>query len=252
MKTRSYFFSIIIFTVLFGIGSYKANSQVLISLLLGDKLNSGKLEFGLDGGMNFSYMSDSKGNLARAWNLGFFFYLKTTEKSWIHTGVLVKSSFGTTNLYPYPTGDEDVDSLMFYDGEINRTIGYFNVPITYCHYFYKPFFIEGGFMLGLRNKANDAFVSKSTVGDKIEVIRDIKEQVKALDAGLLGGLGYKFQKGLGVSVGVRYYYGLVNAHTDVNGIKHKNSNIYLFVTVPIGKGRSEAKRLEKELENKQQ
>jgi hypothetical protein len=29
-----------------------ANGQVLISLLLGDKLNSGKIEFGLDGEIN--------------------------------------------------------------------------------------------------------------------------------------------------------------------------------------------------------
>lgn len=31
-----------------------ANSQVLISLLLGDKLNSEKLKFGMEGGMNLS------------------------------------------------------------------------------------------------------------------------------------------------------------------------------------------------------
>ncbi|MBL7865332.1 MAG: PorT family protein, partial [Cyclobacteriaceae bacterium] len=30
--------------------------QVIISLLLGDKLNSGKIEFGLDGGVNYSSM----------------------------------------------------------------------------------------------------------------------------------------------------------------------------------------------------
>jgi hypothetical protein len=35
----------------------KANSQVLISLLLGDKLNSEKLKFGLDGGVNFATIS---------------------------------------------------------------------------------------------------------------------------------------------------------------------------------------------------
>jgi hypothetical protein len=30
------------------------NSQVIISLLLGDKLNTGTLEFGLEGGLNWS------------------------------------------------------------------------------------------------------------------------------------------------------------------------------------------------------
>ena len=32
--------------------SETANAQVLISLLFGDKLNTGQIEFGLDGGVN--------------------------------------------------------------------------------------------------------------------------------------------------------------------------------------------------------
>jgi hypothetical protein len=239
---------LIVFFFYISLSLPSAKSQVLISLLLGDKLNSGKIEFGLDGGFNFSNMSDSEGNWEKGLNLGFYFYFKMTDNSWIHTGVLVKSPFGVRNLYPYPTGDEDVDSLMLNDGEINRNLRYFNVPVTYCHYIYKPFFLEGGVMLGLRNKAWDEFVSTSTVGDDIIVERDIRDQVKALDAGLLAGTGYKFQKGLGISLGARYYYGLVNAHTDIEGIKHKNSNLYLFITVPIGKGRAEKRQLEKEQE----
>lgn len=39
---------------------HQSNGQVLISLLLGDKLNSGKLEFGLDGGVNWSNISNLK------------------------------------------------------------------------------------------------------------------------------------------------------------------------------------------------
>jgi len=246
MKKRHVYIFLILTLIVIGINNHSAQSQVLISLLLGDKLNSGKIEFGLDGGFNYSDMSNSEGNWARGLNLGFFFYFNLKENSWIHTGVLVKSPFGGNNLYPYPTGDEDVDSLMLIDGHIDRNIRYFNVPITYCHYIYKPFFVEGGVMLGLRSKAFDEFISTSTVGDEITVKRDIKNQVKALDAGLLAGVGYKFQKGLGIALGARYYYGLVNAHTDVDGIKHKNSNLYLFITVPVGKGRAERKRNENE------
>jgi len=47
-------------------------SQVLISILLGDKLNSKGLEFGLVGGLNWTNISglDTK-DYARKWNLGF-------------------------------------------------------------------------------------------------------------------------------------------------------------------------------------
>ena len=33
---------------------YALQSQVLIALLLGDELNTGKIEFGLDGGINYA------------------------------------------------------------------------------------------------------------------------------------------------------------------------------------------------------
>jgi len=219
---------------------------VLISLIFGDKLNTGTIEFGLDGGLNFSNMSNTEGSLAVGWNLGFFFYIDLTEKSFLHTGVLVKSPFGVNNLYPYPTGDSDVDSLMLNEGTVNRRLRYFNVPITYCYYIYDGIFLEGGFMLGLKSKAYDEFVATSDVGDEIVVSRNIKDQVTPLDAGALVGTGYKLQKGLGVSLGVRYYYGFVNAHTDSFGIKHKNSNLYMFVTIPIGKGKAQRKKAEKE------
>jgi hypothetical protein len=248
MKHKKYILVLILIFLMIGISNHSGQAQVLISLLLGDKLNSGKIEFGLDGGLNFSHMSNSTGNWKRGINLGFYFYFKMNDNSWIHTGVLVKSPFGTRNLPTYPTGDEDVDTLMLNDGYIDRNLRYFNVPVTYCHYIYKPFFLEGGIMLGLRSKAWDEFLSSSSVGDEISVKLDIKDQVKALDAGLIAGAGYKFQKGLGIAVGVRYYYGLLNAHTDVYGVKHKNSNLYLFITIPIGKGRAEKKRLEKELQ----
>jgi hypothetical protein len=91
------------------LGSSSAKAQVLISLLLGDKLNSGKIEFGLDGGMNFATISglnDVKS--LRPFNLGFYFDIKTKNPSLlINTGVIVKSKAGrwkeelTISMYPF-------------------------------------------------------------------------------------------------------------------------------------------------------
>lgn len=252
MKLK-FLYSIVVFTLLLiAIIPRKADSQVLMSLIFGDKLNTGKIEFGLDGGLNLSNMSNTEGNMALDWNLGFFFYIDLTDKSFLHTGVLVKSQWGTNNLQPYPTGDDEVDSLMLEEGTMDRNISYFNVPISYCYYIYDGFFLEGGFMLGLRTKATDEMRATSTVGDDVIVQVDIRNQMTRLDAGLLGGAGYKFKKGLGVSVGVRYYYGLVEAHTDNWGNKHNNSNLFFFVTAPIGKGKAERKREEKERQLREQ
>jgi hypothetical protein len=54
---------------------------VLISLLLGDKLNSGKLKFGLDGGVNFSSISNiNPSKIHTGFHLGFYFDILLKEK----------------------------------------------------------------------------------------------------------------------------------------------------------------------------
>ena len=66
-----------------------------------------------------------------------------------------------------------------------------------------------------------------------------------IDAGLDAGLGYKFKKGLGMTVGVWYYYGLVNIYQSHMGLEAYNSSLYVLGTIPIGKGKAEKKRAEK-------
>ncbi|HSY62520.1 MAG TPA: hypothetical protein VK796_11620, partial [Cytophaga sp.] len=88
-----------IFILLISLFAYQAQSQVLISLLLGDKLNSDKVEFGLEGGANFSHIySLQSTKYIPNYNLGFYFDIQI-KKSWrLYTGVLVKSTLGTNHL----------------------------------------------------------------------------------------------------------------------------------------------------------
>ena len=53
---------------------FTSHSQVLISLVFGDKLNSDGLEFGLEGGFNYSDISDLDADKRlSSFNLGFYF-----------------------------------------------------------------------------------------------------------------------------------------------------------------------------------
>ena len=81
------------FIILFLFISYGIQSQVLIALLLGDKLNTGNIEFGLDGGFNYSSISgmDTNDKLSE-FNIGFYFDFKLKEKWYLNTGVLMKST----------------------------------------------------------------------------------------------------------------------------------------------------------------
>lgn len=80
-----------------------SQAQVLIAALFGDKLNSGKIEFGLDGGFNRSwYLDRADASGLNNFNLGFFFHIKMTESNngFLSTGVHVKSNVGASGMRP--------------------------------------------------------------------------------------------------------------------------------------------------------
>ena len=57
--------------------SVNLHSQVLLSLIFGDKLNSEGLEFGLEGGVNWSNISNLDADKSLStFNLGFYFDFK--------------------------------------------------------------------------------------------------------------------------------------------------------------------------------
>ena len=217
------------------------HAQVLISLLFGDKLNNGNIEFGLDGGVNFSNIRGLEGgNFKNTFNIGFYFDIKTKNPNWLFkTGLLVKSSLGSAGIPAYPLGITNLDEA-FAEGEVWRKIGYFNIPIAMKYKFTDHFFVEGGIMTGIRNKARD-FFSAEVQGNDLEYEVDIRDQIHRFDFGLLGGFGYRLMKGYGMNLTARYYYGLVDIVVDDTRPEQYNTSIYLSVGIPIGAGKAEKK-----------
>jgi hypothetical protein len=213
-----------------------ARTQVLISILLGDKLNTGKIEFGLEGGANWSTIRNLDGAKSlRTFNLGFYFDFKLKNPSWmLNTGVIVKSSMGADELPVYALGDPDLDNA-FNGGKISRKINYFNVPIMMKYTFSNHIFLKAGTQLGLRYKAFDEFKNSINDEDDLKYKLDIKDQFHPLDAGLAFGAGYRLMKGNGMNFGVQYYLGLVDIRVDDSSPNQFNRVLYLTVGIPIGK-----------------
>lgn len=220
--------------------------QVIMSLIFGDKLNTGKIEFGLDGGINYSSIRGlDEGGMKGNFNIGFYFDIKTKNSNWLfHTGVLVKSSLGADGLPVYPLNNPDLDNA-FADGEVWRKINYFNVPIAMKYRFNEHIFALGGIMPGLRAKAYDVFTS-SVEDNDLEYKIDIRDQIHRLDFGLVGGLGYRLSKGYGMNITVRYYYGLTDIVIDDSTPDQYNTSLYLAVGIPIGVAKARARMEEKE------
>lgn len=224
-----------ILVVVFLVICYSANSQILISLLLGDVLNSEKIEFGIDGGVNFAKISNLEpGKAASIFNLGFYFDIKFTEHVMLHTGVLVKSNQGADKLAFYSLENPDLDAI-FTTGYVNRKISTFSVPILFKYRFATYFHVEAGPMLALRTKGYDEF--KNTVVDKEDITYklDIKDRYKRIDAGIMVGTGIKLSKiPKSSQIGVRYYYGLVDPLKENPGKAQYFSSLYLYFSMPIG------------------
>jgi hypothetical protein len=213
-----------------------AQSQILISLLLGDRLNSDKLEFGLDGGLTLSNQGGlSQSKALRTFNLGFYFDFKL-KKSWmLHTGVIVKSNVGAAGLPVYLLGDPNLDD-SFAGGSIERKLSYFHVPVLLKYKFDNQFYVEAGPQFGLLYKANDEF-SNIVQGNELTYRNEIRDAFHRLDAGITTGIGYRLMGGNGMNLGVRYYYGLVDVVIDDSGESVTNRALYLTVGIPIGAGK---------------
>jgi hypothetical protein len=221
--------------VFFLITCYSASSQILISLLFGDVLNSEKVEFGLDGGVNFSNINNlDPGKSLALFNLGFYFDIKFSQQLMLHTGVLVKSNQGADELNPYSLNNPDLDSV-FSTGYVTRKITNFSVPILMKYRFATYFHVEAGPMLALRTKGFDIFKNSINETDDLSYKLDIRDNYKRIDAGIMVGTGFKVSKiSKSTQVGIRYYYGLVDPLIDNTGDTQNFSSFYIYVSIPIG------------------
>lgn len=211
---------------------YHAQSQVLISLLLGDKLNSDDLEFGLEGGSNFSSISnfDSRKMLS-TFALGFYFDIRIKNQFFLNTGVMVKSNMGIDKLT-----EKDLDMLgteIFTDpGEYSLRFNSFLVPALVRYKFKNHFYAEVGPQFGLIRKSYVQF--NSDYEDQEARIRSYNtDDVNRIDVGAMGGFGYILKKGKGMTIGIKYYYGFVDVMKDIPNTK--NSSVLLKFNIPIGR-----------------
>jgi hypothetical protein len=233
---------LLIALVMFG---FSAQSQILISLILGDKLNSDKIEFGLDGGINLSTINGlDDAERFTGFNLGFYFDIKILKKhpSWmLNTGIIVKSPHGAQDLPVYSLNDANLDS-SFAGGKILRKISYFNMPILMKYGFKNNFYAKAGVMLGLRYNAYDEFRNSIENDDDLTYINENRKAYHPIDAGALVGVGYRFMKGTGMNLGVQFYHGFVDITIDDSGSDQYNTGLYITAGIPIGKVKASEKK----------
>lgn len=206
-------------------------SQVLISLLFGDKLNAPGVEFGLECGYNWSTLSKLEtSKYLSTFNLGFYFDIRMKNQWYLNTGLLLKSKMGAGKL-----AENDLDFLQtdIYeeDGDYNQVLNYFLLPVLAKYKFRNHLYIEAGPQLGYAHKAYVEFNSRSQ--ERTTRIRDNNEDtINHFDLGLIAGTGYTFLKGSGITLGIKYYHGFLDVYKEKGG--SRNSSIFVKLNVPVG------------------
>jgi hypothetical protein len=209
------------------------NAQVLISLVFGKALNTDKIEFGLSGGMTRSYINSISGSdPLNSFDLGFYFHILMKNSTYLSTGVHVKSNVGAQGMPVYSMNDPNFDAI-YQDGTLTKKIPVFYVPILLHQRFHNRWYIEAGPQLGLMYKQVDIFEAEKLGGD-LKFTQSVKDEYKHIDAGVSGGIGYKFKKEIkSMAVGINYYYGFVDVSTNPE-YKIKNSALNFYMKIPIG------------------
>jgi len=217
--------------------SFGIQSQVLIALLLGDKLNTGNIEFGLDGGFNYASISglDTNNKLSE-FNIGFYFDIKIKEPWYLNTGILMKSTLGVDDL--------SVDDLEFLnttiyldqngeviEGDYSQKMNYFLLPVLAKYKFKSNLYAEAGLQFGWMYKSWVQFDSNID-GNSARIKENNKDVINWFDMGIAAGAGYRLLNGYGWTLGIRYYYGFMDVYKDKSGTK--NSSLFLKLNIPIG------------------
>ena len=211
---------------------FTSHSQVLLSILFGDKLNSDGLEFGLEGGFNWSDISglDADKRLS-TFNLGFYFDFRLKNQWNIYTGVLVKSKLGAHKLSPEDLAFLEITPNLEENGNYSQVLNYFIVPALLKYNFKNRMYVEAGPQFGLMYRSWVEF--ESDLDNKYIKTKDYnKDKINPLDTGITFGTGYKLMPDTGMTLGIKYYYGFANVYKGVSG--SNNSSLFLKLNVPIG------------------
>lgn len=215
-----------------------AQGQVLMALLFGDKLNSERLSFGLNLGMNSTILTNiDEAKFDHNFTLGLYFDIKLKKNpAWsIHPGVDIKNNFGARHIFPYEVGDPSLDTLLS-QSLVTRK---FNMIYTFATMRYTTrcgFGFEGGTQIGLLVKAFDHFERSKIAGSNDKFTYSIKNPKKyqRIDVAFRGGVFYKIPKGRGVFINLNCQYGMIDMPKNNTGDPMRNLGIQWAVSIPVG------------------
>jgi hypothetical protein len=223
---------ILLILILISIPITIVRSQVLVTVIFGDKLNTPTTEFGLNIGSCLSTLSgfENLETVATA-TIGSFFTWKFHERFQLQPELYFVFKGGAKHLQPFDIDDPNI-VLPTDEMEVSRESKYFSLPILIKAQIFNQFrFIVGPQISYLISNSDYMYYE---IHKKQHIVARQKDRsvVNRIDFGLSAGLGYKLGKGEGVNIEAKYYFGLTNTSTDPTQ-NLKNRIIILQAGIPI-------------------
>ena len=219
--------------ILLVFSSLTADSQVLMALIFGDKLNGDGIEFGLDFGLNNSTLSgfSSPENMTN-WNLGFSFDIRVKNQWSISTGTRVKNTMEVGGLSLDELSGLGYSFLTQHEADdYSQRLAQIQVPVLIRRRTASRLYFELGGS-GALNMTSVVAKHYEEDGRDIQESLNNVDDIRRIEFGVSGGIGYDFSEGKGLVGGVRYYQSLTNLYIDYEGYSWSMFDVY--IQVPIG------------------
>ncbi len=210
----------------------QADSQVLIGLLFGDKLNKGPIEFGLDLIINRSMTTIDNGSEPNS-RLGFGLYMdyKFSNNLILSGSLFFASPKGEKNFNDKDPLYNLTDSLWVGSNTL-RELNYFEFPVMIEYRAYDRIGLGVGGYISYMTNAHDYYELSTDDGD-ITHRRSIMSNLNRLDYGVMAGLHYHFDGEPGSQIQLTYTRGLAELLKDGSKGNGYNEVWQLGIMIPI-------------------
>ena len=217
-----------------------ARSQVLIALLFGDKLNTPNIEFGLNVGGNLTTLTNyPEAKFQTGLNLGLYFNFKLSDHFYLHPEMLFINQMGSRGLN---NRDLPLPELQYETLETWMESNYFTLVFLPRYKLTNQLYFEAGIHGSYFLSADDYFLIKPEEDSELQYKVHAKPGMNKFDVGFDVGLGYKFGKGKGLNLSLRYSYGFINTLVDNDLDPERNRGFQVHVGIPIGVGKDNVQK----------
>ncbi len=222
-----------------GMAPIAANSQALIALVFGKKLESDKLKLGLFLGAQGSMITGAE-TVAFRPNLSFTVGAYTDIKigksdKWLLQNYLVfKAPKGGSGLDVASESLTDDPQILDNMTMIERNLTYFQITPVMRYCFTHTWSVGVGPYVGFKLAGNDIYSASESDGDLSYKMKMIKK-FTTVDFGFAFDVQCRLMKGNGLQLNLRFEQGVVDMYRKGTGLSGRPMAFHLGLGIPITK-----------------